>query len=188
LAFHLSDEILARRAAEGKMECFEELLARYRDQVYRICYRMAGNAEDAEDWAQECFVRAYCQLRLYRPSLPFQPWLLKVAVNTCINLSKKRTRQRVLLCVEAPETKGEGEDDPLRLLLATQETQTARQAVDALASPYREAIVLRVLEGLSFREIAQVLGVPLQTAASRVRRALEQVRVHLSPEKPEVPK
>jgi RNA polymerase sigma-70 factor (ECF subfamily) len=54
----LPDEILARRAAEGRTDCFEEILSRYRDRVYRICYRMAGNAEDAEDWAQECFVIA----------------------------------------------------------------------------------------------------------------------------------
>jgi RNA polymerase sigma-70 factor, ECF subfamily len=186
LAFHLSDEVLARRAADGQLECFEEILVRYRDPVYRICYRIAGNAEDAEDWAQESFVRAYCQLRLYKPSLPFQPWLFRVVVNTSLNLAKKRGRQRGLLGMEIPEEIPSEEDDPLHILLTTQQTLTAKEALESLASPYREAIVLRVLEGLSFRETAQVLGVPLQTAASRVRRALEQVRAYLVTEKSEV--
>ena len=90
----LPDEILARRAAEGKPDDFEAILSRYRDRVYRICYRMAGNAEDAEDWAQECLVRVYRQLGRYDPELPFAPWLMRVVANTCINLARARTRRQ----------------------------------------------------------------------------------------------
>lgn len=85
---YLPDELLARRAAMGRIDDFEELLRRYRTRVYRICYRMAGNAEDAEDWAQECFVRAYSQLGRYNASRPFAPWLMRVTTNTCVNLAK----------------------------------------------------------------------------------------------------
>src|SRR5437870_13523605 len=90
---HLPDETLARRAAAGRLDCFEELLARYQDRVYRICYRGAGNAEDAEDWAQECFLRLYRQLGRYDPELPFAPWLLRVVTNVCIDLGRTRSRQ-----------------------------------------------------------------------------------------------
>src|SRR5687768_15809701 len=90
----LPDEDLARRAAAGHLDCFEELLSRYRDRVYRLCYRSAGNAEDAEDWAQECFLRAYRQLGRYDPAQPFAPWLLRVATNACINLATARDRRQ----------------------------------------------------------------------------------------------
>src|SRR5215470_1458497 len=94
MSSHLPDELLARRAAAGQLEDFEELLSRYRKRVYRICYRMAGNAEDAEDWAQECLVRVYRQLGRYDPELPFAPWLLRVVGNTCINLARSRASRQ----------------------------------------------------------------------------------------------
>src|SRR5437763_7712287 len=94
MGYHLPDELLARHATAGRLDEFEELLRRYRDRVYRICYRMAGNAEDAEDWAQECLVRAYRELRRYNPVMPFRPWLFRVVSNACINLAKTRSRRR----------------------------------------------------------------------------------------------
>jgi RNA polymerase sigma-70 factor (ECF subfamily) len=185
---HLPDELLARRAAGGRLEDFEELLHRYRGRVYRICFRMAGNADDAEDWAQECFVRAYRKLGSYDAAMPFAPWLLRVVSNTCINLARARTRRQGRMEL------GLGEEmeilglapDPALAVLAGEEGRRVRAAVEALPAPLRQAVVLRVLEDLSFRELAEALGVPLQTAASRVRRALMQVRAHMERAESEV--
>ena len=190
MSFSLCDEILARRVSDGDIGCFEQLVVRHRDRVYRLCFRMAGNAEDAEDWAQECFVRVFVQLRQYDASLPFVPWLLRVVSNTCINLAKQRERRQGHLQIGLPEqisSIGFG-DDPLQTALSVEEARAVRAVIEALPLPLREAIVLRVLEGLSFREMAQVLEVPLQTAATRVRRALQQVREQLSAYKTEVDK
>jgi RNA polymerase sigma-70 factor (ECF subfamily) len=178
---HLSDEWLACRAAAGCRDDFEELLCRYRNRVYRICYRMAGNAEDAEDWAQECLVCVYRQLGRYDPELPFAPWLMRVVANTCINLARARTRRQEKLEL------GLGEESeaiapapgPMQAALSSEEGRQVRAAVRLLPPPLREAVVLRVLEELSFRELAEALGVPLETAASRVRRGLLQVRERL---------
>jgi RNA polymerase sigma factor (sigma-70 family) len=176
----LPDDELARRAAAGQLQCFEELLARYRDRVYRICTRSAGNAEDAADWAQECFVRAYRQLGRYDPSRPFAPWLLRVVANTCINLAKARERQQKRLRLVDELPRAASEPDPLERVVAAEEERLALRALDELSPPLRVAVVLRVMEDLSFRELAEILGVPLQTAATRVRRALEQVRRKLA--------
>jgi RNA polymerase sigma-70 factor (ECF subfamily) len=178
---HLPDELLARRAAGGRLEDFEELLRRYRTRVYRICYRMAGNAEDAEDWAQECFVRVYQQLAHYNPRLPFAPWMLRVVSNTCINLAKARaTRQgKMQLGLEEEQEMAGAMADPMQVTLRTDEVRRVHAAVSHLAPPLRQAVALRVVEGLSFHELAETLGVPLQTAASRVRRALTQIREQL---------
>jgi RNA polymerase sigma-70 factor (ECF subfamily) len=178
---HSPDELLARRAATGHLEAFEELLGRYRNRVYRICYRMAGNAEDAEDWAQECLVRVYRQLGRYDPELPFAPWLLRVVSNTCINLAKTRIRrqEKVELGLEEDTEALSLAPDPLHAALSGEEGRHVRGAVRLLPPPLRQAVVLRVLEELSFRELSEALGVPLQTAASRVRRGLLQVRERL---------
>jgi RNA polymerase sigma-70 factor, ECF subfamily len=178
---HLPDELLACRAATGRLDAFEELLGRYRNRVYRICYRMAGNAEDAEDWAQECLVRVYRQLGRYDPELPFAPWLMRVVANTCINLARTRTRrqEKFDLGLEEESNVVSLAPDPLRSALAGEEGRQVRAAVRLLPAPLRQAVVLRVMEELSFRELAEVLGVPLQTAASRVRRGLTQIRERL---------
>jgi RNA polymerase sigma-70 factor, ECF subfamily len=181
LGSHLPDELLARRAAAGHLDAFEELLRRYRNRVYRICYRMAGNAEDAEDWAQECLVRVYRQLERYDPELPFAPWLLRVVANTSINLARTRTHRQGNLELGLDEESDALSlaPDPLHAALSGEQERQVRAAVRLLPVPLRQAVVLRVLEELSFRELAEVLGVPLQTAASRVRRGLLQVRERL---------
>jgi RNA polymerase sigma-70 factor (ECF subfamily) len=178
---HLPDELLARRAAAGHLQDFEELLRRYRNRVYRLCYRMAGNAEDAADWAQEAFVRVYRQLDRYDSSLPFVPWLLRVASNTCLNLLKARIRRQGKLELGLSErTQGIAVvADPMGSALSGEEARLARAAIEALPPPLRQALVLRVVEELSYRELAEILEVPLQTAVSRVRRALTQVKDRL---------
>ena len=187
---HLPDEVLACRAAAGHVECFEELLARYRVRVYRLCYRMSGNAEDAEDWAQECFVRAYRQIGHYDSGRPFTPWLLKVASNVCLNFAKMRARNqdRIVLGMD-DEHNGRGEaESPSQSLKLDTELHSARAAIDDLTPVLRQAVVLWAQEELTFRELGEVLGVPLTTAAQRVRRALLQVRERLIREGFEVQK
>jgi RNA polymerase sigma-70 factor (ECF subfamily) len=178
---HVLDELLAGRAAVGRLEDFEELLRRYRNPVYRICHQMAGDAEDAEDWAQECFVRAYQKLANYDPALPFRPWLLRLVANTCINLARTRMRRQGRVEMGLDEETGHFSPaaDPAQAALSGHEARQVRAAIQGLPPLLRQAVVLRVLEERSFRELAEVLGVPLQTAAARVRRALIQVRERL---------
>jgi RNA polymerase sigma-70 factor, ECF subfamily len=182
--FGESDETLAWRAASGQIECFETLVLRHRARVYGICYRMAGNPEDAEDWAQECFVRVYQQLGHYNPTLPFAPWLVRVASNTCLNLLGTRTRQRTQAPVGLSEelldrVAGSEVQNPLYLVVERDEQSRRIEAIDELPPLLRQALVLRHQEELSFKEIADTLQIPLQTAATRVRRALLQVRTSL---------
>jgi RNA polymerase sigma-70 factor, ECF subfamily len=180
-----SDDTLARRASDGQIECFETLVSRHRARVYGICYRMAGNPEDAEDWAQECFVRVYQQLRHYNTSLPFVPWLVRVSSNTCLNCMGTRTRRRTLTPVglsdELIHTLPSGEtSSPLRIVMERDEQSRRDAAIQELPPLLRQALVLRHQEELSLKEIAETLGVPLQTASTRVRRALLQVREYLT--------
>ncbi len=187
MASRMPDELLARRAVAGDLNGFEELVSRYRKRVYGICYRMAGNAEDAEDWAQECFLRIYRQLRHYEPTRPFQPWALRVAANMCLNLGRSKMRRQRKMEVALTEVDGTlDESDPVRFVISREQERHVRLAVETLSPLVKQAVVLRVMEDLSFRELAEVLGVPLQTAASRVRRGLDQVRTQLAGRRIEV--
>jgi len=179
------DEELAPRAAAGDLACFETLVARHRDRVYRVCLRSAGNAEDAEDWAQECFVKAYQQLARYDGGRPFSPWFYRVVANVCMNMVRGRSRARAGLAADVDacgEFPGSAALEPEAAVLSGEERRSVAAAIRSLQPPLREAVVLRVLEGMSFRDLADTFGVPLSTASTWVRRALVQVRRRLAEE------
>lgn len=177
----LSDESLARRVAAGEVDGFAEILRRHRSRVFRVCYRMAGNAEDAEDWTQECFTRTYQQLPKYNASRPFSPWLWRVVANACINLANSRNRRQshVDLGIDLMDNLPSTAPNPSKAAVDRDEALRLRSAVEDLSPPIREAIVLRIVEGMSLKELADAQGVPLQTAAARVRRGLMQARAKL---------
>jgi RNA polymerase sigma-70 factor (ECF subfamily) len=156
-------------------------MTRYRNQVYRICYRSAGNTEDAEDWTQECFLRLFRQLKRYRPDRPFRPWLMRVISNVCINQARARLLRRNYVPLDTLENYASAvsDQDPERSLLAAERRRAVQAALASLSPTLQETVLLRVCEDLSFREIAEVQKLPLQTAATRVRRALSQVRKRL---------
>ncbi len=178
-----SDEMLAERAANGDCASFEVLLQRYKSSVYRICLRTAGNREDAEDWTQECFVRAYQQLGKYSGDRPFSPWFYRVITNTCINLAKKRdSQQRHVHQGALTEDLVSLADGPEACSIKNDDIAKAQQAMQSLSPTLRTALVVWLQEQITFKELGQVLGVPLTTAATRVRRALLQLEKVLTVE------
>lgn len=174
-----TDESLAERAARGDLPCFEALVERYRDSVYRICIHSAANLSDAEDWAQECFIRVYRQLPAYDCSRPFAPWFRRVVSNVCINMARGRKRASECVSLGLDEmnepVSGPG-TDPQLAFLTKEAKQAVLKAIGHLEPTLRQAVILRVVEGMSFKEMADVLGVPLPTASTWVRRALIRVR------------
>jgi RNA polymerase sigma-70 factor, ECF subfamily len=181
LPFHLSDEELARRCLADDPERFTELVDRYRDRVYQLAYRFAGNAEDAEDWCQEVFLRAFTMLDRYQPDRPFSPWLMRVATNHF--LTQLKSRQRRLAEHVVPLVDESLMNEPALAVesaegaaMSRESHRLALEAVHALPPALKAPLLLRFMEGMSFREIGQQLGIPLQTAATRVRRALERTQ------------
>jgi RNA polymerase sigma-70 factor (ECF subfamily) len=177
--FEMTDESLAQQAAGGDRACFEALVERYRDSVYRICLRCADHAADAEDWAQECFVRVFRQLPTYDCSRPFAPWFRRVVANVCINMARGRKRAYAGVSIgldEMDEPVSGPSTDPQSVFLTKEAKQAVLQAISHLEPTLQQAVILRVVEGLSFKEMAEALQVPLPTASTWVRRALLRVR------------
>ena len=184
----MQDDLLIRRAAKGDEQAFEKLLLAHEKNVYNLCYRMAGNPDDALDLSQEAFLKAWRALSTYQFDAAFSTWLFRIASNACIDfLRAKKRRNDVSLTME-DENDGEEKElsvpDPELLpeeqLLAKEQQQAVLRAMDALPPDHREILQLRVIENLPYEEIADILGVKVGTVKSRLARARNLLRKNLS--------
>lgn len=170
-----TDAALVELCLAGRKDAFEVLVERQKDRVFRFALRITGDRDDAADVAQETFVRAYRKLALYDGERSFGNWLLAI----CANLGKNRLRSegRRRRAQEAHvEIYQAGRDppDPLRAALE----EALRQMPEALRLP----LVLKHVEGLSYEEVADVLGIRLSAAKMRVKRARDELARRLSVE------
>lgn len=155
---------LVSACVEGAPEAFSELLARYRRPALTLAYHMLGDAEEAEDVAQEAFVRVFQSIARFRKEAAFSTWLYRIVTNLC--LGRKR-RQRPVVCLDAVrEPSGGG-------VPSEQVTHgmVARQVLSRLPAELRAVLLLREQEQLSYRDIAEALDVPLGTVRSRLSKA-----------------
>ncbi len=169
------DERLAAMAAGGDRKAFEALVTRHRESVYRLCWSASGNHADADDAAQETFVRVYRALPGYDPARPFGPWLRKIAWNC--GLSGRRDSHSgvpVVSGIDAPES-ADPAPGPEEAASGNEERGRVAGAMAALPTDLRTVMVLRAVEGLSYAEIAETAGIPAGTVMSRLSRARERL-------------
>jgi RNA polymerase sigma-70 factor (ECF subfamily) len=169
------DADLVRHVLEGDTAAFAGLVARHRDRLGRYAVRMLGNREDAEDAVQEAFIRAYRSLPRCDPDR-FGPWLFTILVNRCRTFGAQRARRERLLAPAAEGYEGTSDRDP-----AEREawSATVRWAVARLGAVYREALLLKHVEDLSYEEMAELTGASIPALKMRVKRACDQLRALL---------
>jgi len=176
-----SDESsIVKRFKNGEKAAFEELVLKYQDRIYNLCRHMLGNIHDAEDAAQDTFIKAYHNLDNFRPEASFYTWLYRIAVNTCLDYKKKPFFGSFFTKTdEAEEFIDEPASDrpsPERLYESKQIGHTLHNGIKKLPSKLRTAIVLKEIEGLSYEEIADILEISIGTVKSRISRAREELR------------
>jgi len=163
-------------AAREDPQAFADLIRQHQDHLYNFLYRMTGNREDAEDLAQETFVRVFRALHRFRAGSPFKPWLYKIAVNLAINHYHARKPTAPLLD-ELPS--GSTFTSP-ELMAELRETQRdLRRALLELPEQYRAILLLRHLNELSYEDIAGTLEVPVRTAKVRLHRARKMLQARM---------
>jgi RNA polymerase sigma factor (sigma-70 family) len=173
----LEESELVERARRGDERAYQEIVNAYQGIAFRTAYLVARNAADAEDAAQEAFVKAYRALGRFRRGAPFRPWLLQIVANEARNRRRSAGRRDALvLRVAAGEPSGEAAPSPEAALLASEQRQALLAAVEALPADQRDTIACRYFLDLSEEETAQVLGVRPGTVKSRTARALERLR------------
>jgi RNA polymerase sigma-70 factor (ECF subfamily) len=177
----VTDRDLVATAVSGVEGSFEELVRRYQRPISAYVYRMVGNYESALDLTQEIFIKVYSSLQRYRSEFKFSTWIYKIAHNAAIDhLRRTATREQSL--VMGPEN--DQFDLPLESKRPSPEQESERKerrgeiesVVRALPSNYRELIILRHSQDLSYEEIVEVTGLPLGTVKNRLFRAREMMR------------
>jgi RNA polymerase sigma-70 factor (ECF subfamily) len=166
-----SDERLIERTLRGELSAFEQLVERHRGIVFRTAARIVGPIE-AEDVSQDAFLRAFHRLDQYRGTAPFRAWLLQIVQNTALNTLARARRGPT---EPASEPTDVPDRDPVRQPASELERRERQERLElklaSLRPEYRSVIVLRDLEGLSYSEIAGVLGTPLGSVKGRLHRA-----------------
>lgn len=183
-----SDLELVRRAQRNERGAFDLLVLKYQHKVIKLVARLLRDPAEAEDVAQEAFVKAYRALGSFRGDSAFYTWLYRIAVNTARNAIA--SRQRRPLDYEAELTESEQnnvnsrlkhDDTPEATALSEEIRVTVNQAIEELPEDLRTAIVLREVEGLSYEEIAAAMDCPVGTVRSRIFRAREAIDRALKP-------
>jgi RNA polymerase sigma-70 factor, ECF subfamily len=173
--------LLLQRAMTGDVSAFERIVLRYERRVMSLAWRLLGKPEDAQDASQEVFLRAYRYLHRFDVRRPFEPWLMKMTVNVCHDLGRKRLQQPDSMR-DPDAVRGMG--TPHDELHSEEQKRMLYKALQELPEKERAAIVLRDIEGLTTAEVAEILGSSeatvrsqISTARLKIRKAVERGRL-----------
>lgn len=183
----LKDSALIKAFQAGDSGVFDELVHRHKDSVFNLCYRFLGDHQEANDSAQEIFIKVYRSLKKFRFKSSFSTWLYRIAVNTCKNRIKSleyRFKKRMKrLDNQEIAIHGNPSDDwvdesqsPMVALERKEQSRIIQEAINSLPETKRTMILLRDIEGLTYDEIADVTGLNLGTVKSKLARARSDLR------------
>ena len=179
-----ADAVLVMRCQEDDCEAFDEIVTRYKDGIYNYVWRMVSNREDAEDLAQEVFVRAFAAIKTFRREANLRTWLYKIASNLCVDRYRRaglekqwiipleRQQNDTVRPIDIPDHSS----DPRRSFERSELQAEVKKALLKLPEKLRSAIILFDIEGLSYEEIADAMGCPIGTVKSRIFNARMKLR------------
>lgn len=177
---------LIQLARQNNPASWEQLIHRYQEPVFRLAYLLLGDSAEADDVAQETFIRAYLSLASFDTTRPLRPWLLQITANLARNRRRSWGRYWEALRRFWQSQLNEEENDALQATVGQQQAQSLWQAVRRLRREYQETVYLRYFLELSEAEVAEVLQVAPGTVKSRLHRAIKQLRGVIVMEFPEL--
>lgn len=181
----MRDEDIISYILKGKTELYSAIIDRYQTKVYSTVYNYTHDREEAKDLTQEIFIKAYNNLQSYKSKASFSTWLYRIAINRCIDWTRKKRVQTVSVLQD-----GEDETDiydtiednsrrPEEVLLRQENAESIRAIVDNLPEIYKTVIILYFFEDFSPQEIAEISGIPRRTVETRLYRAKNMLKLRL---------
>jgi RNA polymerase sigma-70 factor, ECF subfamily len=175
-----------KQVIKGDQDAFAEIVEIYSNSIFQLGYRMLGNRHEAEDIAQEAFIRAYVNIKSFNQDLKFSTWLFRIATNLCIDRIRKK-KPDYYLDAEVSGTDGltmysqlsSNSPLPENELESLELHETVQKEILKLPEKYRSVIVLKYMEELSLNEISEILDMPLGTVKTRIHRGREALRQQL---------
>jgi RNA polymerase sigma-70 factor (ECF subfamily) len=175
------DSDLVKAFQSGDMISFDELVLRYKDRVFSLCYRFTGNFHDAEDCAQDVFLKVYRSLMKFRFESSFYTWLYRITLNTCKSRLKsiRIMDMKKISYMDNQEEKGDEDKSPITELEKIERIRLVQNAINSLPAWQKDMIILRDIEGLSYEEITRITGYRLGTLKSKLSRARHSLKEKL---------
>jgi RNA polymerase sigma-70 factor (ECF subfamily) len=179
---------LVKRARRGDLKAYDELVKRYQERIYATIYHMTSNHEDANDLAQEAFIKAFSALKSFKGGSSFYTWLYRIAVNKTINFLKQR-KNKFHMSLNDIDFNAEHDKDlmalisdktPMRDVGLTELQKKLNEALLRLSEPHRMVVILHDVQGQSHEEIAEIMGCNIGTVRSRLFYARQQLQGHLA--------
>jgi RNA polymerase sigma-70 factor, ECF subfamily len=183
-----ADHDLVKRARRGDFAAYDELVRRYQERIYATIYHMTANHEDANDLAQEAFIKAFQALRSFKGGSSFYTWVYRIAVNKTINFLKQR-KGRAHMSLNDLDFNAENDPElvalisdktPRREVNLTELQEKLNEALQKLSEPHRLVVTLHDVQGLSHEEIAKIMDCNIGTVRSRLFYARQQLQGYLS--------
>jgi RNA polymerase sigma-70 factor, ECF subfamily len=180
--------VLVRRARQGDLGAYDELVRRYQERIYATVYHMTANHEDANDLAQEAFIKGFQALKSFKGGSSFYTWLYRIAVNKTINFLKQR-KNKAQLSLDDLDFNAEHDPDlvalisdktPRREINLAELQEKLNAAMQKLSEPHRLVVTLHDVQGLSHEEIAEIMDCNIGTVRSRLFYARQQLQAYLS--------
>ena len=184
----VEEEALVKKARRGDLEAYDELVRRYQERIYGTIYHMTSNHEDANDLAQESFIKAFHALRSFKGGSSFYTWLYRIAVNKTINHLKQR-KNRIHMSLNDLDFNTEHDPDlvalisektPQRDINLTELQEKLNEAMLKLSEPHRLVVIMHDVQGMAHDEIAKVMDCNIGTVRSRLFYARQQLQALLS--------
>ncbi|HEV3202956.1 MAG TPA: RNA polymerase sigma factor [Gemmataceae bacterium] len=180
----VEEPALIRKAQKGDRPAFGRLVEQYWDRLFRWLYHLSHDCHKAEDLTQETFLKAFAKLSSFQPNSNFQAWLYRIAYNSFLNLRRSEGRSRQAY----PEQLACPNPGPMEQAMSQEGLRNLARAMGRLPNEFRAAFLLRIEQGLSFREIAEVMRITEETARWRVFKArkklMEVMALQLEPDTP----
>src|SRR5512137_2705979 len=184
----VDEMVLVRRAKQGDLAAYDDLVRRYQERIYATIYHMTSNHEDANDLAQETFIKAFQALNSFKGGSSFYTWVYRIAVNKTINFLKQRKHKSQM---SLDDLDFNAEHDPDLVALVSEKTprrevnlaelqEKLNAAMQRLSEPHRLVVTLHDVQGLSHEEIAKIMGCNIGTVRSRLFYARQQLQAYLS--------